>query len=74
MASMSPMGKRKSIDKARYGAMCVPGRAEDGSDSAWFVAPVGRYYRPGTAIYIGDGETAHERARKRASRLNARSR
>lgn len=68
------MSKRKPIDKARYGAMCVPGRAEDGSDSAWFVAPVGRYFQRGTAIYIGDGEAAYERARKRAARLNGKGR
>jgi hypothetical protein len=68
------MGKRKPLDVARYGTMCVPGRADDGSDSAWFVAPVGRRFKPGTAIYIGDGEAAHECARKRAARLNAGNR
>lgn len=67
------MGKRNLLEVARYGTMCVPGRRNDGSDSAWFVAPVGRYFKPGTAIYVGDGEAAHERARKRAARLNAKT-
>jgi len=65
------MAKKDRIDEARYVAVCIPGRAEDGSDSAWFVAPVGRSFRPGTAIYIGDGDAAYEQARKRASKLNA---
>lgn len=43
-----------AVKISRYGAMCIPGRADDGSDSAWFVAPVGRYFRSGTAIYVGE--------------------
>jgi hypothetical protein len=58
---------------ARYGVICIPGRRDDGRDSAWFVAPVGRYYRPGTSIYVGDGERAHIRALARARRLNVRA-
>ena len=64
--------KKRRLDEARYGVMCVPGRREDGSDSAWFVAPIGRYFRPGTAIYVGDGDGSQERARRRAKRLNAK--
>lgn len=57
---------------SRYGVMCVPGRAEDGSDSAWFVAPVGRKPRSDTAIYVGDGDAAWERARARVALFNAK--
>jgi hypothetical protein len=58
------------IKGAHYGVMCIPGQAEDGSDSAWFVVPDARRYQPGTAIYVGDGDRARARARIRAGRLN----
>lgn len=54
----------------RYGVMCIPGHAEDGSDSAWFVVPEGRYFRPRAAIYVGDGDHAWSRAWSQARRLN----
>lgn len=62
--------KIKSVYYSHYSMMCIPGRAEDGSDSAWFVVPDVRRYQPGTAIYVGDGDRAGERARIRAGRLN----
>lgn len=53
----------------RYDVMSVPGRREDGADTAWFVTD--RRRQATDARHIGDGEAARLRAFARARRLNA---
>jgi hypothetical protein len=55
--------------KSCYDVMSVPGRRDDGADTAWFV--VDRCRQATDARHVGDGETARLRAFGQARRLNA---
>jgi hypothetical protein len=54
----------------RYATMSVPGRREDGSDTAWFV----RDRRTRTSTSMGDGAAGLRRAGQALRRLNDRNR
>ena len=56
----------------RYDVMTVPGRRDDGSDTAWFVTD--RRKKPGGGVFVGNGDAARPRAFALARQLNGEAR
>ena len=65
----SAEGAMKHVKLDRHDVMSVPGRAEDGSDTAWFVIDRKRWPRT-SGEYVGDGDGAWLRARLTARYRN----
>lgn len=59
-----------SRKRVRWSIMCIPGNADDGSDSAWFVVR-GRNAR--IAAFIGDGYAGRLAAGAEARKRNGES-
>jgi hypothetical protein len=53
----------KKTRARRHGVLSIPGRAEDGSDTAWFVVVFDeRQRRLVTSERVGDGDVGRQRA------------
>ncbi len=61
------MTRRRTMP--RYAVMSVPGRRDDGADTAWFVTD--RRRQATDTRHVGDGEEARLRPFEQVRRLNA---